>query len=74
MYDRHLKTLLANQFPKADIAVSGGDRKYEVKITSERFRNLSAVKRHQLVYAAVTEEIKTGALHALTIVAQTPDE
>jgi acid stress-induced BolA-like protein IbaG/YrbA len=43
-------------------------------VTSEVFAGLTTIKRHKLVYAAVNNEIASGELHALTIVAKTPAE
>jgi acid stress-induced BolA-like protein IbaG/YrbA len=39
---------------------------------SELFEGLSAVKRQQLIYGALTDEIASGALHAISIKAYTP--
>ena len=38
------------------------------------FADLNKVKRHQKVYATVNEVIVSGELHALTLVALTPEE
>jgi len=48
--------------------------KFEARVVAESFTGLSTVKRHQLVYAALQEHIQSGAIHALTIKALTPDE
>jgi acid stress-induced BolA-like protein IbaG/YrbA len=62
------------QFPNARVEVRGGDGRYEVIIVSEAFRDLSRVKRQQLVYGCLTDHIKDGSVHAVTIQAKTPDE
>ena len=46
----------------------------ELIITSDAFEGLTSIKRHKLVYACVNEQIASGELHALTIVAKTPAE
>ena len=43
-----------------------GETHYEVIIEAECFKGLSRVKRHQMVYALLADELKTG-LHALEI-------
>ena len=48
--------------------------KYVAEVVSEEFNNLNLIKRHKLVYACVNDEITSGALHALTIIAKTPEE
>jgi acid stress-induced BolA-like protein IbaG/YrbA len=46
----------------------------EVTVVSPAFEGLSRVRKQQLVYAAIAELIKNGALHAVTIRAYTPAE
>jgi BolA family transcriptional regulator, general stress-responsive regulator len=48
-------------------------RHFSVAITAEAFRGQSRLRRHRLVYDAVAPLIPQG-IHALAIVAQTPDE
>ena len=69
-----IKELIKAGLPDARVAVSGGDGKYETTVISERFSGMPVVQRHQAVYATVAEHIASGALHALTIRAYTPDE
>ena len=66
--------LIQTQLPDAQIVVQGDGYKYQAEVISASFVGLSKVKRHQLIYAAVAEAITSGELHALTIVAYTPDE
>lgn len=46
---------------------------FSVYIVSDAFNGLSLVKRHQLVYTLLGQELKEG-LHALRIQAKTPSE
>jgi stress-induced morphogen len=46
---------------------------FKVVVVSPRFDGLSPVKRHQLVYGALAEELKSG-VHALAITSRTPSE
>ena len=50
---------------------SGGH--YRVTLASEAFRGRSRLERHRQVYAAVAP-LLSGGVHALNIVARTPDE
>jgi BolA family transcriptional regulator, general stress-responsive regulator len=52
-------------------ARSGGH--YRVKLVAEAFRGRSSLERHRLVYAAVAP-LLSGSVHALNIVARTPEE
>ncbi|KAL9684866.1 hypothetical protein QQ045_022308 [Rhodiola kirilowii] len=46
---------------------------FNVKIVSEKFSGQSLVKRHQMIYSLLNDELESG-LHALSIVAKTPQE
>ena len=52
-------------------ARSGGH--FRVTLVAEAFRGRSPLERHRLVYEAVAPLMQSG-VHALTIVARTPDE
>ena len=74
MTPEHIQQLIAAHMPDAVVAVSGGEGKYVANVTCEAFAGLTLINRHKLVYACVNDEITSGELHALTIVAKTPDE
>ena len=50
-----------------------GESHYHVEIVADRFKGLSRVARHQLVYDALKPEFDDG-MHALAIKAMTVDE
>jgi BolA family transcriptional regulator, general stress-responsive regulator len=54
-------------------AGAGGGGHYQVRLVAEAFRGRSQLQRHRLVYAAVAP-LLAGAVHALNIVARTPEE
>ena len=74
MTPEQIQQLIAAHMPDAAVEVSGGEGKFVAKVTSDAFAGLSSIKRHKLVYACVNDEIASGELHALTIVARTPEE
>ena len=74
MTPEHIQQLIATRMPDAAVEVSGGEGKFVANVISDTFAGLTPIKRHQLVYACVNDEIASGELHALTIVAKTPDE
>ncbi len=51
----------------------GRETHFKVVVVSDAFAGKSPVQRHQLVYRALGEELRSG-LHALTITSRTPDE
>lgn len=69
-----VEKLITDAMTEAEVTVSGDGYKYETTVISSTFTDLSKVKRHQLVYAAVNSAITSGELHALTISALTPKE
>ena len=69
-----VEKLITEAMPGAAVTVSGDGYKYQTTVVSSQFADLSKVKRHQLVYAAVNAAITSGELHALTITALTPEE
>ena len=53
----------------------GAETHFKVVIVSERFEGVSAVKRHQLVYGVLADEMKNKpGIHALAITSRTPAE
>ncbi|MFA7557801.1 MAG: BolA family protein [Hydrogenophaga sp.] len=54
--------------------VTGDGSHFEATVVGEVFTGLSAVKRQQAVYSALGDRITSGAIHALSIKAYTPDE
>ena len=69
-----ISALLTAAFPGAEIAVGGADGKYQVQIVSAAFAGLNRVKRQQAVYKVLNPHIQSGAIHAINMQLQTPDE
>ncbi len=74
MTPEKIQALIAAKMPGATVEVSGGEGKFVANVVSDEFDGLMPIKRHKLVYACVNDEIASGELHALTIVAKTPAE
>jgi acid stress-induced BolA-like protein IbaG/YrbA len=74
MNPEKIQQLIQQGMPSATVEVSGGEGKYVAQVISDDFTDLSLIKRHKLVYACVNNEIASGELHALTIVAKTSAE
>ncbi len=69
-----IQQLIQKGMPSAKVEVSGGEGKFIAQVISDEFSDLSLIKRHKMVYACVNDEIASGELHALTIVAKTTVE
>lgn len=82
--EAHLAPLrLAVEDESAQHAGHAGAREgghFRVRIVSERFRGLTRIARHRLVYDCVARELtqaltlKAAGIHALAIDARAPDE
>ncbi len=57
-----------------DVQVSGDGSHFEALVVGAVFAGQSAVNRQRLVYAALGDSIASGAVHAITIKAYTPEE
>jgi stress-induced morphogen len=76
MDPEQLKSLIEARIPDAQVMVRdlrGTGDHFRVEVTSPSFEGMSLIKQHQLVYAAVGEEL-TNAVHALSIHTATPQE
>ena len=50
-----------------------GDDHLQVTVISSKFKGLSLVKQHQLVYSALKEELASESIHALALKTETPN-
>ncbi|OVA04943.1 BolA protein [Macleaya cordata] len=57
----------------AAVKDNANETHFNVKIVSSKFDGQSLVKRHRMVYDLLNDELQSG-LHALSIVAKTPQE
>lgn len=62
-----IENLLADEFDNASITASGQDGSYQVRIVSDAFEGLNAVKRQQSVYRVLNPHIASGAIHAISM-------
>ena len=74
MDTQQVRDLIQAGLPEAQVAVSGGEGKFEAMVISPAFEGMPSVKRHQLVYRTVRAQLADGSIHALTIRPLTPDE
>ena len=55
-------------------AVQGEGRNFQIEAVSTDFETMTRVKRQQAVLRLIADEISEGLLHAITIIALTPEE
>ena len=58
----------------ATVQLSGEDCSFVVTVVSSSFAGKRPLERQRAVLGLFDDELRTGALHALTVIAKTPDE
>ena len=61
-------------YPGALIDPQGEDCSFSVTIVSEAFAGQSPIQRQKPILALFKQEITSGELHALSVIARTPQE
>lgn len=69
-----IQTLIANQIDCVHCQVEGDGRHWYATVVAAAFEGLRPITRHQRVYAAMGQRMKTDEVHALSIKAFTPAE
>ena len=67
---------ICRALPDASVEVedlTGGGDHLQVKVSSAAFAGLSLVRQHQLVYAALRQELASEAIHALALQTSVPN-
>ena len=69
-----IKEKLEQALTLDECIVKGENGNFQVIAVATLFDNLTRVKKQQLIYAPLKEDIASNAIHALTIKTFTPDE
>jgi len=69
-----ISDLLCAAFPDSTVEVGGAEGKYQVRVVSAAFAGMNRVKRQQSVYKVLNLHIQSGAIHAVNMQLQTPEE
>ena len=69
-----VKALLQSHLKDCEFQVQGEGNHYDIIVIGDVFEGLRPVKKQQLVYAALSENIADGSIHAVNIRTYTPDE
>ena len=75
MDEAEIKRLILEALPDANVIIvdlAGDGDYYAARVTSEAFRARTRVQQHQMVYAALRDQIG-GNLHALALETSAPD-
>ncbi len=71
-----VSSAIKSALPDAKITIadlSGGGDHLQVRVVSKAFEGLSLIRQHQMIYAALKDELATEAIHALALSTSTPN-
>lgn len=74
MNPEDVKKLIQAGLPDCQVDVDGDGSHFMARVVGDVFAGKTLVQKQKMVYATVNAEITSGAIHALTIKAYTPDE
>ena len=74
MQPQEVKVLLETGLENCEIEVTGEGSHFDILAIGELFADLRSVKKQQLVYAVLNEQIADGSIHAVNIRTFTPAE
>ncbi|XGA78896.1 BolA family transcriptional regulator [Halomonas sp. CH40] len=74
MQPSEVKALLESRLEECEFFIQGEGCNFQVTAVGNVFDGLTPVKRQQLVYGALSDEIASGALHAISIKTFTPTQ
>lgn len=69
-----IKQMIEAGIANSEAMVNGDGSHYEAIVVSTEFAGKSLVQKQKMVYATLGDKITSGAIHALTIKAYTPEE
>lgn len=74
METSEVQRLIEAGLPGAQVTVTGDGSHFDAVVISPAFEGKSLVAQQKMVMAAVAQQIASGALHALSIKAYTPEK
>lgn len=74
MEPEEIKAILAAAVELEELHVKGENGHYQVIAVAEMFDGMSRVKKQQTIYGPLADVIASGAVHAVSIKAFTPDQ
>jgi monothiol glutaredoxin len=69
-----IEQLVKQDIADSQVFIEGAGCDFTVTVISEKFADLTAVKKQQLVMATLSEALASGKLHAVSVQTYTPDE
>lgn len=74
MTDDEVLLRIKASLPDAAVKIKGENCNFELVITSTGFDGKNMLQRQKMILGLFKEDITSGAIHAMSIVANTPEE
>ncbi|MEL7399163.1 MAG: BolA/IbaG family iron-sulfur metabolism protein [Pseudomonadota bacterium] len=74
MQAEQIKALLESHIENAEVTVAVDGSHVNVEVVSPVFEGLNAVKKQQMVYGALSDQIADGSIHAVNMKTYTPEQ
>ncbi|NIB41866.1 BolA/IbaG family iron-sulfur metabolism protein [Pseudomaricurvus alkylphenolicus] len=74
MQPEEIKALLQEQIADSQVEVNVEGSHVNVVVVSPAFEGLTPVKKQQLVYGVLSDQIASGAIHAVNMKTYTPEQ
>lgn len=74
MQAQDIQALLEEKLENCEVNVQGDGSHFDITVVGVVFDGLRAVKKQQLIYALLSDEIASGAIHAVNMKLYTPQE
>ncbi|MAD67417.1 MAG: cell division protein BolA [Porticoccaceae bacterium] len=74
MNNLDVKAILEASLPSCEIEVQAQGNHFNIVVVGNIFSGKRPVQRQQLIYGALTEQISSGAIHAVNMKLFTPSE
>jgi acid stress-induced BolA-like protein IbaG/YrbA len=69
-----IEKIIETGIPGSQATVTADGSKYTAIVVSDEFEGKTMIAEQKMVYALLNDHIQSGAIHALTIKAYTPQE
>lgn len=74
MHADEVKKLVESKLEGCQVHTAGEGCDFQITVVGELFAGMSPVKKQQSVYACLSDQIASGAIHAVSIKTFTPEQ
>ena len=67
MENKDIEALLKSELDLAEVHVTSDGSHFQIIAVSDKFEDLSRVKKQQMIYAPLSDKIADGSMHAISI-------